>query len=127
MTIDEKINEAYSKSNNYLELVKMLIAAGVQSYTVDVATDIKLYRLSDHSTVLHSEEKAPRIIADSINVARVQECIKASQARQMSYADFMPAIAEAGVRFYDAQLAGPSKKVNYIGNGGHHEEIIPLS
>lgn len=127
MTIDEKIHEAYRNSNNYLELVQMLIAAGVQSYTVDVATDIKLYRLSNHSTVLHSEEKAPRIIADTINVVRVQECIKASQACEMSYAEFMPAIAEAGVRFYDAQLAGPSKKVNYIGNGGNHEEFIPLS
>lgn len=57
MNIDEKIHEAYRNSNNYLELVQMLIAAGVQSYTVDVATDIKLYRLSDHSTVLHSETK----------------------------------------------------------------------
>lgn len=127
MTIDEKIHEAYRNSNNYLELVQMLIAAGVQSYTVDVATDIKLYRLDDHCTVLHSEEKAPRAIADTINVARVQECIKASQARQMSYAEFMPAIAEAGVRFYDAVLSGPNKRVNYIGNGGNHEEIIPLS
>lgn len=126
MSIDEKIHEAYRNSNNYLELVQMLIAAGVQSYTVDVATDIKLYRLSDHSTVLHSETKASRAIAETIDVARVQECIKASQTRQMSYADFMPAIAEAGVRFYDAQLAGLNKKVNYIGNGGNHEERIPL-
>lgn len=126
MTINEKNHEAYRNSNNYVELVQMLIEAGVQSYTVDVATDIKLYRLSDHSTVLHSETKVPRAITENIDIARVQECIKASQSRQMSYADFMPAIAEAGVRFYDAQLAGPNKKVNYIGNGGHHEERIPL-
>ncbi|MES2478064.1 MAG: DUF1398 family protein [Bacteroidota bacterium] len=127
MTIDEKIHQAYSDSSNYLELVQMLIAAGVQSYTVDVATDIKLYHLNDHSTVLHSQEKAPRVITDAINVERVKECIKASQARQMSYADFMPAIAEAGVRFYDAVLAGPNKRVNYIGNGGNYEELIPIN
>jgi len=126
MTIDEKIHLAYRDSNNYLELVQMLIAAGVQSYTVDVATDIKLYRLVDHSTVLHSETKASRPIAETIDVARVQECIKASQSRQMSYADFMPAIADAGVRFYDAVLVGDHKRVNYIGNGGNYEEIIPI-
>ena len=126
MTIDQKIHNAYQLSNNYVELVQMLIDAGIQSYTVDVATDIKLYRLTDHSTVLHSETKTPRHVADNINVARVQECIKASQSRQMSYADFMPAIAEAGVRFYDAVLVGDNKRVDYIGNGGHHEEQITL-
>lgn len=127
MTIDEKIHEAYRKSNNYPELVMMLIEAGIQSYTVDVATDIKLYRLSDHSTVLHSEQKAPRNIAETIDVDQVKVCLKATQARQMSYAEFMPAIAAAGVRFYDAVLAGPNKRVNYIGNGGNYEEQIPIN
>jgi uncharacterized protein YbcV (DUF1398 family) len=125
-TIDEKIHEAYRDSNNYLELVQMLIAAGIQTYTVDVATDIKLYRLADHSMVLHSEQKAPRAIAEIIDVAQVKACIKASQSKEMSYAQFMPAIAAAGVRFYEAVLVGKQKQVNYIGNGGNHVEPIPL-
>ncbi|MDI9320641.1 MAG: DUF1398 family protein [Phycisphaerales bacterium] len=127
MTIDEQIHEAYKNSRNYPELVQMLIVAGVQSYTVDVASDIKLYHLADHSTVLHGEaHKEPRKIAHNIDVAKVKACIKASQAMEMSYAEFMPAIAEAGVLFYDAVLAGDNKRVNYIGIGGNHEEQIPL-
>jgi uncharacterized protein YbcV (DUF1398 family) len=127
MTIDEKIHEAYKNSRDYPELVGMLIEAGVQSYMVDVATDIKLYRLTDHSTVLHNEEKEPRAIAAKIDLERVKACLKATQAQQMSYAEFMPAIAEAGVRFYDAVLVGANKRVNYIGNGGYYEEQIPIS
>lgn len=126
MNIDQKIHEAYARSNNYLELVQMLMDAGVESYTVDVATDIKLYRMHDHSTILHSEMKIPRAIADMIDVPRVVDIIRASQAQQISYAEFMPMIAAAGVRFYDAVLAGPDKRVSYIGIGGNYEERIPL-
>jgi uncharacterized protein YbcV (DUF1398 family) len=125
-TIDEKIHEAYRDSNNYIELVQLLIAAGIQTYTVDVATDIKLYRLSNHTNVLHAETKPSRPIAETIDVEKVKAAIKASQSRAISYAEFMSAIAAAGVRFYEAVLVGNQKQVNYIGNGGHHIEPIPL-
>lgn len=127
MTIDQQIHDAYTRSRNYPELVQMLIAAGVQSYTVDVSTDTKLYRMADHSTILHGELKIPRTIAEHFDAARVKQCLAATQSMQMSYAQFMPAIADAGVRFYDAVLAGPHKRVNYIGNGGHYEENIPVN
>ena len=122
MTISDKIHEAYRNSRNYPELVEMLIDAGVQSYTVDVSSDIKLYRLADHSTILHNEEKPARQVAQAFDAAAVRASIKASQAMQMSYEQFMPAIAEAGVRFYDAVLVGDNKRVNYIGIGGNVEE-----
>ncbi|MCC6187024.1 MAG: DUF1398 family protein [Chitinophagaceae bacterium] len=126
MNTSEQIHEAYRNSRNYPELVQMLIDAGVQSYTVDVSSDIKLYRLADHSTILHNDKSATRLVAQQFDASKVADCIVATQAMQMTYEQFMPAIAAAGVRFYDAVLVGDNKRVNYIGIGGNVEEKMPF-
>jgi uncharacterized protein YbcV (DUF1398 family) len=126
MEIEDKIQAAYKSAKNYPELVKMLISAGIQSYTVEVSTGIILYRLAAGESHLHQKSTEPKQIEKNFSEALTVKAIRDNQQGKSDYPTFMNDIAKAGVRFYEATLSGSRKRVVYIGIGGYYEELIPL-
>jgi uncharacterized protein YbcV (DUF1398 family) len=126
METEEKIQAAYKSAKTYPELVKMLISAGIQSYTVEVSTGSILYRLAAGENHLHQKSAEPKQIEKNFSEEQTIKAIRDNQQGKSDYPTFMDDIAKAGVRFYEATLAGNRKRVTYIGIGGYYEELIPV-
>ncbi|WP_317898726.1 DUF1398 family protein [Aurantibacillus circumpalustris] len=124
--LQNKIKAIYQVSKTYPDLVHALIRLGIQSYTVDVATGITLYRLEGGKSSLHSSELAQRVVEAEFNKELTVQAVKTTQQGKSTYPEFMNEIAKAGVRFYEATLNGNQKRVTYIGSGGSYEELIPF-
>ncbi|MEK7854701.1 MAG: DUF1398 family protein [Acidobacteriota bacterium] len=125
MTVDQ-INEAYSGATSYPDIVRNLIAIGVESYTVDAATDVTVFRLPEGKTIARFTGKEFRSPAASFDAAEVKNAIAINQKGQSDFPQFMDHIARAGVRFYEATLNGVNKRVEYFGIGASHTEAIQL-
>jgi len=125
MTLGEQIQEAYKTATNYPDLVSKLIAIGVQSYTVDVASGIVLYRFEGGVNELHQENNIERVVNDEFNYDLTVKAVKDTQQGKTNYPEFLNDIAKAGVRFYEATVKG-NLRVTYIGAGGIYEESIPV-
>ncbi|WP_338875489.1 DUF1398 family protein [Spirosoma sp. SC4-14] len=123
----DKIHQAYATARTYPDLAQKLIEASVQSYTVDVSSGIILYHLPNGQTAIHAKTANPRPIANTFSQELTIKAIRDNQQGKTDYPTFMTDIAEAGVRFYDAILTGPSKRVVYIGIGGSYDELIPIN
>ena len=126
MNLLNKIKEAQKTATSYPDLVKKFIAIGVQSYTVDVATEIILYRFDNGIHEILQRENDPCVITEKFDGELVVKAIRDNQAGKSDYPTFMKSIAAAGVRFYEATLTGDNKRVTYIGIGDSYEEIILL-
>lgn len=125
MEHNEKIAACYKAASNYPDLAKRLNQIGVTSYTVDTASGIILYRFDAGGNVLHQEDIVARIINKNFDEQKTIQAVRNNQQGKTDYPGFMDEIAEAGVRFYEATLNGPNKRVTYIGIGGFYEETIP--
>jgi uncharacterized protein YbcV (DUF1398 family) len=121
------IDTAAQSSTSYVELVKKYMEIGIESYTVDVATDIVCYRLKDGHLLLRHPGHEAKAIAPHFHKDKVVAAIEANIAGKSNYPTFMHDIAKAGVHFYEATLVGDNKRVTYVGILGSHEELIPLS
>jgi len=119
------IQETSKTARSYPELAKIYHEIGIESYTVDTATDIICYRMANGHIVLNHPKHEPRIVATAFSKEAVIKAIEANIAGQTTYPEFMQAIAKAGVRLYEATLIGNNKRVTYIGITGSHEEKIP--
>lgn len=125
MTFAEQIQEAQKTATSYPNLVSKLVSIGVQSYTVDVATGIILYRFGGGLHELHQQTGIQRIISEVFNYDLTLKAVKDTQQGKTKYPDFLNDIAKAGVRFYESTLTG-NLRVTYIGAGGFYEEAIPV-
>lgn len=127
MSTEERVKHAYATAQNYPDLAQKLIDAGVQSYSVEVSSGIILYRLANGQTLLHQGLNEPRYIATMFNSTQTIQAIRDNQQGKTDYPTFMRTIAGAGVRFYDAILTGPDKRVIYTGINGYYDEKIPIA
>lgn len=106
------------------QVVGTLLAEGVESYHVDlVRHEYRYYHSSGENFVdtvdLGYNKAQMQFSADGVKAA-----IKASQAGEIKYKEFMDRILNAGCVFYVAYLSG--KKVSYFGrNGEVHVENFP--
>ena len=125
MGLDEQIKACYKAASDYPDLAKRLNQIGVESYTVDTASSIILYRFGDGVTILHSGNPNARSIEPNFDEQKTIDAVRNNQQGKTDYPGFMQEIAAAGVRFYEASLVGPNKRVTYIGTGGFYEERIP--
>ncbi len=125
MTIDQ-INQAYSGATSYPDIVRNLIAIGVESYTVDAATDVTVFRLAGGETVVRFSGKELRSPVAIFDASEVRNAIEVNQKGHSDFHQFMDHIALAGVRFYEATLNGANKRVEYFGIGASHTEAIQL-
>lgn len=122
----EQIQKAYAGATSYPEIVRKLIDLGVQSYTVDAASDLTVFRFSDGVTIARFTGKVLRVPTDDLDVSEVKKAIVANQKGESDYHGFMDHIARAGVRSYEATLVGDNKRVEYFGTGDSHVEKIPI-
>ena len=125
-SIIQEISEVQKLAKNYPDLAKRLIEIGIESYTVDVATEIILYRKANGNNGIKYPEKPLNTISPAFNREQTIQAIRDNQQGKSDYPTFMRDIAKAGVRFYEATLTGDKKRVTYIGSGGSYEEEIPL-
>lgn len=122
---NQEIAQAYQSALNYPQLAKMLADIGVLSYTVETSSGAMLYRFENGFTIYHDGIENPRNIETKFNELNTIQTIRNSQAGKINYSEFMDGIAESGVRFYEATLHGPNKRVCYYGIGGMYQEEIP--
>ncbi len=122
----EEINNAYVGATSYPEIVRNLIELGVESYTVDAATDVTIFRLSNGKTITRYSNTEFRVPAKDFDAAEVKNAIVANQKGDSDYHGFMDHIALAGVRLYEATLIGDNKRVEYFGIGDSHVEAISI-
>src|SRR6186713_760285 len=106
----DEITACYKAATNYPDLAKRLHEIGVQSYTVDTASNTILYRFKDGENVLHQGNITARTIKEAFNEAKTIEAVRNNQKGKTDYPGFMNEIAEAGVRFYEATLTGSNKR-----------------
>jgi uncharacterized protein YbcV (DUF1398 family) len=125
MENNEKIKSCYQTASNYPDLAKRLSQIGVESYTVDTASSIILYRFSNGENSLHEGTITTRNCNENFDREKTIKAIRNNQQGKTDFPGFMNEIAEAGVRFYEATLNGQNKRVTYIGIGGSYEEQIP--
>lgn len=115
-TLDGKIN--------FPQVVGTLLNEGLESYHVDlIRSEYRYYNPQGESYVelIHTEMHNPN---KTFSVDEVKAAIKASQAGQIKYKEFIDRVLNAGCVYYITYLTG--KKVVYFGrNGESHTEHFP--
>jgi uncharacterized protein YbcV (DUF1398 family) len=106
------------------EVVKGLLAVGVESYLVDFASKQKTYYLADGTTLTVSMFLDPGPIAAEFDSAGLLAAIRGAQADTVRYPAFVNQSTASGVIGYWAFLTG--KRVIYFGRKGEqHIEEFP--
>lgn len=106
------------------QVVKELLAVGVQSYLVDFASRQKIHYLSDGTTCSVPLILDPGPIAAEFSSPDLVAAIRAAQADTLRYPEFVKRSTAAGVIGYWAFLTG--KRVIYLGREGEqHIEEFP--
>lgn len=109
---------------HFPDIVKALVAVGVESYWVDYRADATTYYCADDST--HQVELAPPpvAIARDFNVEAVRAAIRGAQSGSVMFPEFLRLTRAAGCVGYMAWLAG--RQVAYSGRLGQmHVEHFP--
>jgi uncharacterized protein YbcV (DUF1398 family) len=110
---------------SFPDVVRQLIATGVEYYHVDYVAKRKTFYNADGDTIVTpiTYEGLPRVSAD-FDVAKLRANIVDSQRNGQKYRDFTRRAMEAGVQGYFAFLRG--QRVTYFGRGGdEHTEWFP--
>ena len=106
------------------EVVAMLLSAGVESYFADLLRGEETFYTTDGETHRERMTLPPTKIADDFSQSEVVAAIRAAQADQIRYPEFVRRVAAAGAIGYWAFLTG--KKVIYFGRKGEfHVEEFP--
>ncbi|MBX3022943.1 MAG: DUF1398 family protein [Bdellovibrionales bacterium] len=113
-------------SKKFPEVVGSLLAAGVESYHVDLTRCENRYYLPSGESHAVANGLPAIKVANAFSAAQVESAVRESQAGKITYPQFMQKIATAGVVYYITYLAG--KRVVYMGrNGDSHTEYFPGS
>lgn len=106
------------------EVVGMLIGAGVESYFADLLRGEETFYTTDGETHREQMKLPPSEIAGEFSQPGLVAAIRAAQADQIRYPEFVKQATAAGTIGYWAFLTG--KKVNYFGRKGEfHIEEFP--
>jgi uncharacterized protein YbcV (DUF1398 family) len=106
------------------EVVKALTEVGVESYYSDLITGTKTFYMPNGET--HSEKLslAPGKIAEDFSQAALVAAIRAAQADEIRYPEFLKRAVAAGTASYRVCLTG--KRAVYLGRKGEvHVEEFP--
>ncbi len=125
LTLDA-IDACARVAGSYPELAAALRALGVHSYTVDVASHATLYRSMTGELVATPPRRERHVIAPAFSGDATRAAIRRNQQGGSDYEGFMQDIAAAGVRRYEAVLAGPQPRCVYFGAEEQLAEPIPL-
>ena len=122
--IHETLAESQAGKLIFPDVVRRLLAAGVESYFVDLQRSEDIVYLND-DTSLRVEMHLPlEPVAQQFSQPGIVAAIHAAQRDEIRYPEFMRQAAAAGVVAYWAYLTG--KKVIYFGRKGElHVEHFP--
>jgi uncharacterized protein YbcV (DUF1398 family) len=107
------------------DVVRQLLATGVEYYHVDYVAMRKTFYSADGDTIVTpiAYEALPAVARD-FDAAKLRVIILDSQRHGQKYRDFTRRAMEAGVQGYFAFLRG--QRVTYFGRGGdEHTEWFP--
>lgn len=106
------------------EVVKVMMAEGVESYWVDLVRREDTFYMPDGQSHRETMEMPASVIDSGFAQAEVIAAIRAAQADSIRYPEFVRRLAAAGATGYAVYLAG--KKVVYFGRKGEmHVEEFP--
>ena len=106
------------------EVVGMLVNAGVESYFADLLRGEETFYTTDGETHREQMTLPPTKIAGNFSQPALVAAIRAAQADQIRYPEFVKQATAAGTIGYWAFLVG--KKVIYFGRQGEmHIEKFP--
>lgn len=108
---------AFDGSVPFPETVARITADGVEWYSANLIFGMKTYYGADltHHQIPWPAWQTPEI-ADGFSAEAVSAAIRVSQARQITYPEFLVRIAAAGVVYYTVHLQG--RKAIYFGRHG---------
>ena len=108
------------------EVIRALMGAGVESYHADFARGEDTFYMPNGKTHVEKMEIPDTKIAEDFSPEALVATIRAVQADQIRYPDFLPRAMAAGTTGYWVYLTG--KRVIYFGRKGEtHVEEFPRS
>jgi len=106
------------------EVVRLLLAEGVESYHADLVRLEKTFYAPDGQTYVNKLDIPARTIGAEFDAAEVLSAIRASQTEAQQYSEFLRRVMDAGTTNYMVFLNG--KKAIYFGRKGEfHVEEFP--
>ena len=122
--INDVLAQTQAGKLTFPESVGTLLAAGVESYFVDLATGNETFYMADGKTHVKRMTLPLLPIAEDYSSSELILAIRGAQADTIRYPEFMKRSAAAGVIAYWAFLTG--RKVIYFGRKGEpHVEEFP--
>lgn len=115
--LDQCTAGAFDGSVPFPETIRRIMADGVEWYSANLVFGMKTYYGADlsHHQTPWPNWSTPQI-ASEFSAEGVSAAIRASQAGQIKYRDFLKRVAEAGVVYYTVHLQG--RKAIYFGRHG---------
>ena len=125
MTFSNAIVDAKKQQSagnmRYTQFAALLWQAGVESYTVNVATLATKY--SGRKGETHSEAGGtPRAVAAAYDSAILDAAVRASRRGEMDDATFLDKLAASGIATFEARIG--DKVIVYEGHGKSYSEAI---
>jgi uncharacterized protein YbcV (DUF1398 family) len=106
------------------EVIRMLMEAGVESYRCDLIRADDTFYMPSGETHVEKMSLLSVQIPEEFSAAGIVAAIRAAQADEIRYPEFLKRAMAAGVASYWVFIAG--KKVIYFGrNGDFHVEKFP--
>jgi uncharacterized protein YbcV (DUF1398 family) len=115
--LDQCTVGAFDGSVPFPETIRQITEDGVEWYSANLIFGMKTYYGSDLSCYQTPwpDYNMPRI-SDEFCAESVSKAIRASQAKEINYLEFLKRIAAAGVVYYTVHLTG--RKAIYFGRHG---------
>ena len=128
LTVQQTIHEVAAETQAgrliFPEVVRRLLAAGVESYLIDFATGNETFYLTNGGTYVEKMILPLNAIAEDFSKEGIVAAIRGAQADTVRYPEFVRLATAAGVIGYWAFLTG--KQVTYFGRQGEqHIEKFP--
>lgn len=127
-TKQDLIRASFTASNegriHFGEVVRHMMEASVESYSVDYRGHVSTYYLENDETLCMTMDATPVTIGKDFDTAAIREAIRGAQSGAVMYPEFKRLSMQAGCVGYTTWLAG--RHVTYYGRKGEtHVEPFP--
>ncbi len=120
------LHESEAGRLTFPDVIRTLVGAGVESYLVDLVRGVDTFYLTNGETHVEKMTLPASKVAESFSQTGIVAAIRAAQADEIRYPEFLKRATAAGVAVYWAFIVG--KKVIYFGRrGDFHIEEFPDS
>jgi uncharacterized protein YbcV (DUF1398 family) len=118
------LEKSEAGQQTFPEVIKALMSVGVESYHADFVRKEDTFYLSNGETHIEKMQVPDMKISEEFSPESLLTTIRAVQADQIRYPEFVPRAMAAGTTGYWVYLNG--RKVVYFGRKGEsHVELFP--